>query len=527
MLSSRFSFLGGRDSGGEDHSPKVKLLPTLKLEADKEVYRPGDPVVVTVEISNPSTSYSFLVERLSFEIKGIEKLDVQWFATQKPLPGSKQKRGEYVFMDGSTTAMVANQIVSAGTSKSYVVRMLLPSIIPPSYKGSTVRYFYYVRSALMGEWLVMENGQSFAESVQDVTNMEVRIPLQVWVNQKSNGLLMEEELVPSTTVHMDIYWKVMDGDADWVRANDINDALEEGYDSSRDEVSSVSSYNPVKDNLHRSFGSSLSLRSSSARSLSRDPLEGSRMSFSSQMALPRLSVAEVLHDSAADVLSPQKSLSIVSPSHQQKFRNPFSAEEDAGVASSPEAAAINSASSEGFIRGRSYNIRLDDQVLLKFSPKNSDSNYYFSDMIGGTLTFFHEERARRCLEVSITLETSETINRRFVHPSRKHSPTITKVQSDHYEVVADLVQTSFLFSIPMDGPMSFSTPRVSVQWVLRFEFYATPKNLDWTKYEHPLLIEGREKCEWVLPITVHAPPSRTSGTRTEKPVSLDPLWVHN
>jgi hypothetical protein len=80
---------------------------------------------------------------------------------------------------------------------------------------------------------------------------------------------------------------------------------------------------------------------------------------------------------------------------------------------------------EGFVRGRSYNIRLDDQVLLKFSPKNSDSTYYFSDMvnifmhswimctsyeinkmttlwlqIGGTLTFFHEEGARRCLEVS-------------------------------------------------------------------------------------------------------------------------------
>jgi len=36
---------------------------------------------------------------------------------------------------------------------------------------------------------------------------------------------------------------------------------------------------------------------------------------------------------------------------------------------------------EGFIRGRSYNIRLDDQVLLKFYPKNSDSTYYFSDVV--------------------------------------------------------------------------------------------------------------------------------------------------
>ncbi|GMN61992.1 hypothetical protein TIFTF001_031087 [Ficus carica] len=101
------------------------------------------------------------------------------------------------------------------------------------------------------------------------------------------------------------------------------------------------------------------------------------------------------------------------------------------------------------------------------------------------------------------------------------------VQSDHYEVVADLVQTSFLFSIPMDGPMSFSTPHVSVQWALRFEFFTTPKNVDWTRYEHPLLIEGRDKSEWVLPITVHAPPPGASAPRTRnaKPFSLEPLWI--
>lgn len=59
-----------------------------------------------------------------------------------------------------------------------------------------------------------------------------------------------------------------------------------------------------------------------------------------------------------------------------------------------------------------------------------------------------------------------------------------QVHSDHHEVVADLVQTSFLFSIPMDGPMSFSTRHVSVQWSLRFEFFTTPKNIDWTRYAY-------------------------------------------
>lgn len=99
MLQGRFSFFGGGDSShlvGNNSSKGEELVPTLKLETDREVYRPGDPVVVTIHISNPSNGYSFLVERLSFEIKGIEKLDTQWFATQKPLPGSKQRRGWFV-----------------------------------------------------------------------------------------------------------------------------------------------------------------------------------------------------------------------------------------------------------------------------------------------------------------------------------------------------------------------------------------------------------------------------------------------
>lgn len=152
-------------------------------------------------------------------------------------------------------------------------------------------------------------------------------------------------------------------------------------------------------------------------------------------------------------------------------------------------------------------------------------------MIGGTFTFFHEEGTRRCLELSITLEMTETISRRFIHPSRRHAPSIAKVHSDHYEVVADLVQTSFLFSIPIDGPMSFSTRYASVQWALRFEFFTSPKNVDWTRYEHPLLIEEREKCEWVLPITVHAPPvsaAAAAQVQNDKSFSLEeaPLWIH-
>ncbi|XP_010249219.1 PREDICTED: uncharacterized protein LOC104591851 isoform X2 [Nelumbo nucifera] len=503
-ISRRFSFLGVGGSfisdekrvDGSSIGLNAACSPALKIRTDKDAYRPGESVIVIIEICNSNATnkiserehksddpWSLLVEKIAFEIKGIEKLDTQWFSMQKPLPGSKHQRGELVFLDCSTPSIISNQIISSGGTKTYIVRTELPKSIPPSYRGTAIRYHYYVRSMLSGRWLALENGHSHREPINDLIQLEARVPLQIWATQKTSGFLSEEGqsdgVLSSTVFQMDIYWKEKDADSEWSRANEMYDGVEEGYESSRDEISSVSSYNPTKGTVDLPFGRSLSLQSV-ARNSNKDVsyLQGERASLYST-ALTQLSVAEVLDD--PDVFPPYKRPpSVLSPRELTKHRNLISTEDDREL---PVVHGnIEPIASEGFIRGKSYNIRLDDQVLLRFSPKNSDSTYYFSDMIGGTLTFFHEEGTRRCLEVSITLETSETIGQRFIHPSRRNSPTITKVQSDYHEVVADLVQTSFLFSIPMDGPMSFSTPRVSVQWALRFEFFTTPKNVDWTRY---------------------------------------------
>ncbi|XP_076917585.1 uncharacterized protein LOC143577711 [Bidens hawaiensis] len=521
-LTSLFG-LGAREPQNDD---VLWPQPSLKLEADKNVYRPGDPVTITVEIRNPPAESSLLLDKLSFEATGIEKLDTQWFNTHKPLPNSpdssnhnRRRRGEYVFMDTSVPSVVSNQLLSSGTTRTYILKMNLPTVIPPSYRGSTVRYLYHVKSVLSGKYLNMDDGRPRHQ----LPAIETRLPLQIWVTEKTNGLLNEETgsngIVPATPILLDVYWKDMDAESEWARANETFDGVEEDYESQKDDVSSVSSYNP-RGSLQKAFGSQLSLQSSSKDV----PYHDQKSTVSSYMALPQVSAAEVLYGSSEDILSARRSSAIVSPNQQPSSRS-LSREDDSKSSSATKTA--EHVASEGFIRGRkSYNIRLDDQVLLRFSPTKPESTYYFGDMIGGTLTFFHEEGSRRCLELSVTLELLETISRRSAHPSRRHSPTITKIQSDHHEVVADLVQTSFLFSVPMDGPMSFSTRHVSVQWVLRFEFFITPKNVDWTRYEHPLLIEGRDKFEWVLPITVHAPPFTTtvSHSRTEKPAPIEPLW---
>ncbi|KAI3814007.1 hypothetical protein L1987_18746 [Smallanthus sonchifolius] len=166
-LSSLFGI--GKRETRKDVVPVAS--PLLKLEADKKVYRPGDPVTITVEIRNPPGECSLLVDRLSFEATGIEKLDTQWFNTRKPLSDSssnQKRRGEYVFMDSSVPSLVSNQVLSSATKRTYILRMNLPTILPPSYRGSAVRYLYHVKSVLSGKYLNMDDGHPRGGSTQEL-----------------------------------------------------------------------------------------------------------------------------------------------------------------------------------------------------------------------------------------------------------------------------------------------------------------------------------------------------------------------
>ena len=524
---SFFKSVGWFEDSKVDSAAKQQLSPKFKLQTDKEVYRPGDSVTATIQICSPASLkdeaeaasggvISLLVDGLSFELKGIEKLDSQWFSVPKPIPGSKQRRGEYLFLDCSAPSLVSKVIIASGQTKTYIVRLELPRILPPSYRGISIRYIYYVRSTLFGRLIDLGNEDETKGNVNSAVQLETRVPLQICVSQKSSNLLNEEGSFPLSVEQLSIFWREKDDESEWIKANDNTD-LEEGYDSSKDEVSSVSSYNPSKSNTDFPIRTSTSTLSLSSRLSMNEALysQGERPTFPSYNAIPRFSVSEISDDHGGGPVSPLRKLDHLHldrrPSNGERFSlDSDRPKDDVGLPLTPK--HVEPSGSEGFMRGRSYNIRIDDQVLLRFSPKNSDSTYYFGDMIGGALTFFHGTGTRRCLEVSITLETSETINPRVIHPSRRVSPTITKVHSEHHEVVADLHQTSFLFSIPIDGPMSFATSKVSVQWSLRFEFFTTPAGMDSSRYEHPLLVEKREKGDWVLPITVYAPPMRRRAT---------------
>lgn len=506
-------------------------VPTLKVSTDREAYRPGDLIIATVEVhnakclleSNGQTEGSvdardaILIENIIVEVKGIEKFDTQWIITQKPSPGSKLRQGERAIFDSTPTSIVSNITLGPGSTKTYMIRAELPKVLPTSFRGTVVRYLYYLVVALRGRRISTKNEQS--PNYFKLLHLQARNPLNIWTTLNNNNITSEEGqskdymeshgIISTSNPHVEIFWKEKEDDSDWSRADETLCGIEDDYVSN----------NHMKGNLD--LFSERSFVSQSPLATPRNSFHVEQSGFTSFKKAPKLTALslEAVDDGGGGALLQSGSL-VDRPSFRKKASH-----QNANMSASEP--VIGALPSEAFLRGRSYNIRIEDQVVARFSPKNPDATYYFGDTIGGVLTFFHEEVPRRCLEVSVTLEYLETVNPLFIHPSRKHSPVITKIQSEYHEVVADIVQTHFMFSIPMDGPMSFSTPHVSLQWILRFEFITTSKHVDWRQYGHPLLIEEREKGEWLLPITVHSPLPRTHVTlsRKERAFSPNGFWV--
>lgn len=239
-----FPFLGRRgkaltdgqelDAAGAPRSPRTACLspPSLKVTLEKNVYRPGDMVVATIKIINESpegrlgtvrdlTADAVLIESLSVDVRGIEKVDPQWLVTPKPPPGSKQRRGERTMLKSSSAVIVSNALIFQGSSNSYMVRTSLPELLPPTFRGTAVRYLYYISTALRWSRCASENGHGPSPPANS-ERLEVRTALPIWTLPHTNGLTSDVShyghsgIVPPYTLVLEIQWKEDNSESVWV-----------------------------------------------------------------------------------------------------------------------------------------------------------------------------------------------------------------------------------------------------------------------------------------------------------------------
>lgn len=223
----------------------------LKVSTDREVYRPGDLIIATVEVHNGKCLVgnnarselsldvrdAIQIENLIVEVKGIEKLDTQWVITQKPSPGAKQRRGERVIFGSTPTSVVSNMTLGSGCTKSYLIRVALPKVLPPSFRGTVARYLYYFAVTLHGRHVNFKNDHNLNQFTP--LHLESRNPINVWTLPNNSGVMNEDGqskdylgtngIVPTSPLHVEIFWKEKENDSDWARANELICGTEDDY----------------------------------------------------------------------------------------------------------------------------------------------------------------------------------------------------------------------------------------------------------------------------------------------------------
>ena len=145
--------------------------------------------------------------------------------------------------------------------------------------------------------------------------------------------------------------------------------------------------------------------------------------------------------------------------------------------------------------------------------------------LGGTITgtFDFSKATLPCYQVSVTLLSNEVIGPTYVNPSRQKIPVQTAVAEQH-ELSVNTATTSFTFFIPPAATPSFQSEYISLEWILRVEFFVVNVPAEKVTGAIPgaaLTIPATansEAIKWELPIRVLADRTMVEAVAHNQPV---------
>ena len=128
-------------------------------------YTPGDAVMALLKVSSKKPS-SVEHEQIEICFIGIERVDTAWISPSyrkdvAPLNADRRRVQRPVIRAQMRAVMQGS--LSNGEERSFLIRFVLPEWLPPTFKGTAVKYFYYLQASVTytaePELRVMETGQ--------------------------------------------------------------------------------------------------------------------------------------------------------------------------------------------------------------------------------------------------------------------------------------------------------------------------------------------------------------------------------
>ena len=115
-------------------------------------YTPGNTVTALLKVSSLSQPSDMIeLEELEVSLVGIERVDTSWvswkYRSAVPPLNSDKRRVQRSVVDARMRAITQGSF-SEGKDRNFLIRFQLPSCLPPSFRGTAVRYVYYMEASV-------------------------------------------------------------------------------------------------------------------------------------------------------------------------------------------------------------------------------------------------------------------------------------------------------------------------------------------------------------------------------------------
>lgn len=163
---------GGTDEGA------AQLACSLTLAA--AAARPGETVTALLQVSC-SQPEALELQEVEIEFTGVERVDTSWVLptyrrATPPINADKRKVQRYVVqsrLQAATQGTFSDLIL-----RRFVIRFTLPGWLPPTFRGTAVRYIYYLQALVKYRSApASDNTGAAAEQPGSVAS---RAPLHLW-----------------------------------------------------------------------------------------------------------------------------------------------------------------------------------------------------------------------------------------------------------------------------------------------------------------------------------------------------------
>ena len=462
----------------------ISTMPlNIRVKSDRQDSRPGETYRATIELANTDDfEVVYVVEGVAVTCHGVEVLDPGWisphyYSNRSGPPYRKDKRR----IVRSLFSAHANQILerllflAPQQEKHFSVACCLPDKLPPSFKGTSVRYVYELCVHVKYRKGAYGARDTLKKSVekQEPHRLSFRQPFCVYPDYLDSMLKSSkstDEVSREDIPVMDVCFRSEDEVMlQWSEASD-DDKTSSTDDSnlSRGISESVESSSTANLALRLGMaGSAADSRSLSRFSVSRSSLPETEMSY--QPPLRHRTNSSLTHAEAQLLV---------------------------GICVHPQM----------------FNLRFGNEtvVLFSFNPLMS-CPLRPGSMLGGVLRLsgmvekngHHQQQNWSCQSYTVTLETEEEVVETWQRDTAQDKRVIRRLHCEHTEFTGDVLMTNFMFTIPSNAPPSFRTPLLSLRWVLKFEF-EVGRCQDWMEMgEVQPTSNDTEPLLWQLPLTVY------------------------